>query len=186
MDKNNPDELSFAFKLTVADYRRMMYFNTFSRQPRQTKFLFIAWVIALSLILLEQFAVIAPLEKVTHGCLLLVSALIPVLVATAEFAVYRFKNNHPEELLAERIMTFTEEGVEQTRDDRNNAYFEDWDEFEYVYETSAMFIFYRSARQITLLPKRAVPPDELSAVRKFLNDKIAEYRTRKGPKILAA
>ena len=74
MAKNSQDELSFAFKMTVADYRRMMYFNTFSRQPRQTKFLFIAWAISLSLILLEYFALIAPLEKVTHGCLLLVSA----------------------------------------------------------------------------------------------------------------
>ncbi len=186
MDKNSPDELSFTFRLTVADYRRMMYFNTFSRQPRQSKFLFIAWVIALGLILLEKFAVIAPLEKITHGCLLLVSALIPVLVATAEFAVYRFKSNHPEELQAERVMTLTEEGVEQTRNDRGNAYFENWDEFEYVYETNAMFIFYRSARQITLLPKRAVPPDEISAVRKFLSDKTTEYRTGKGPKILVA
>ena len=186
MAKNNPAELSFAFKMTVADYRRMMYFNTFSRQPRQTKFLFMAWALSFALILLEYFAVIAPLEKVTHGCLLLVSALIPVLVGTAEFAVYRFKRNHPEELRAERVMTFTEEGIEQTRDDRSNSYFEDWDEFEYVYETGAMFIFYRSARQITLLPKRAVPTDELATVRKFLSDKIAEYRTRRGPKILAA
>ena len=176
MAKNSQDELSFAFKMTVADYRRMMYFNTFSRQPRQTKFLFIAWAISLSLILLEYFALIAPLEKVTHGCLLLVSALIPVLVGTAEFAVYRFKSNHPEELRAERIITFTEEGLEQTRDDRKNAYFENWEEFEYVYETGAMFIFYRSARQITLLPKRAVPPDGLAQVREFLNQKIAEYR----------
>lgn len=182
MAKNSQDELSFAFKMTVADYRRMMYFNTFSRQPRQTKFLFIAWAISFALILLEYFAVISPLEKVTHGCLMLVSALIPVLVGTAEFAVYRFRHNHPEELRAERVMTLTEEGVEQTRDDRKKTYFEDWDEFEYVYETGAMFIFYRSARQITLLPKRAVPPDELSTVRKFLSDKIAEYRTPKGQK----
>ena len=76
MDKNNSDPLSFAFKLTIADYRRMMYFNSFARQRRQTLFLGVAWVISLSIILLEKFAIIGELEEITHSCLLLVSAFV--------------------------------------------------------------------------------------------------------------
>lgn len=174
MDKDNPDELAFTFHLTVADYRRMMYFNTFRRQPKQTMFLVVAWVIALSLILLEKFGFIAELEKVTHGCMMLVSALVPFLVGTAEFAVYRFKSNHPRELSATRIITLTDQGVEQRRDDRKDINFEAWDDFAYVYETAALFIFYRSPRQLTLLPKRAIAPEDMAAVRALLRDKARE------------
>lgn len=181
MTSSTPDSLSFVFTMTAADYRRMIYCNTFGRQPVQTALLCTAWFFSSAVIFLEYLAVIGPLEKVTHGCLLLVSALIPALVGTTEFAVYRFKHDHPEELRAERVMTFMEEGIEQTRDDRENPYFEAWSEFERLYETGAMFIFYRSARQTFLLPKRAVPPDKLAAVRALVHDKIARSQPRKTP-----
>ncbi len=168
MDKNNSDPLSFAFKLTIADYRRMMYFNSFARQRRQTLFLGVAWVISLSIILLEKFAIIGELEEITHSCLLLVSALIPLLPLTTEFAVYRFKQNNPKELAAQRTLTLGEDGLEQARDDRKGTAFEKWSDFNCVYETTSLFIFYRSASQITLLPKRSVSPELMSDLRKLL------------------
>ncbi len=180
MDSDNPGELSFTFKLGAGDYRRAMYFNTFSRQPRQTWLLFTAWVFSLGIILLERFALIGQLEKITHGCLMLVSVLVPALVATAEFAVYRFKSNHPEELAAERTVRLTEEGIAQSRDDREESHFEAWSGFECVYETGALFIFYRSAKELILLPKRVVPPDGLPLVRNFLSDKSVKYRAGRG------
>ena len=171
MDKNSPDRLSFTFQMTISDYRRMMYFNSFARQRRQTIFLFIAWVISLCVILLEHFAIIAPLEKVTHGCLMLVSALAPFLVLTAEFAVWRFKHNSPKELSAQRTVTLTEDGVEQTRDDRKGTGFEKWSDFDCVYESATLLIFYRSAKQLTLLPKRAVPDELMPEIRELLERK---------------
>ncbi len=172
MDKNSPVPLSFSFQMTISDYRRMMYFNSFARQRRQTIFLCIAWAVALLIILLEHFAVIAPLEKVTHGCLTLVSALLPFMVLTAEFAVWRFKVNHANELAAQRSITLSEEGVEQTSDGRQGVGFEKWDKFDCIYETATLFIFYRSAKQLTLLPKRAVPDNALPEVRKILERNI--------------
>lgn len=168
MDKNSPPRLSFTFQMTISDYRRMMYFNSFARQRRQTIFLCIVWVISLAVILLEHFAVIAPLEKVTHGCLMLVSALLPFMALTAEFAVWRFKVNHGKELAAHRTLTLTEDGVEQTRDDRQGMGFEKWSDFDCIYETPTMFIFYRSAKQLTLLPKRAMQNNILPEVREIL------------------
>ena len=168
MDKNSQDRLSFTFQMTISDYRRMMYFNSFARQRRQTMFLCIAWGISLVIILLEHFAVIAPLEKITHGCLTLISALIPLMFLTTEFAVWRFKVNHGKELTAERTITLTEDGVEQTRADRKGAGFEKWSELHYVYETATLFIFYRSAKQLTLLPKRAISGEAMPEVREML------------------
>ena len=168
MDKNSPPRLSFTFQMTISDYRRMMYFNSFARQRRQTIFLCIAWVVSLVVILLEHFAVIAPLEKVTHGCLMLVSALLPFMVLTAEFAVWRFKVNHAKELTAHRTLSLTEDGVEQTRDDRQGTGFEKWSDFDCVYETATLFMFYRSAKQLTLLPKRAISDELMPEVREIL------------------
>ena len=87
---------------------------------------------------------------------------------TTEFAIWRFKVNHGKELTAGRTITLTEDGVEQTRADRKGVGFEKWNEFRYIYETATLFIFYRSARQLTLLPKRAVPNELMPEVREML------------------
>lgn len=176
MDKSNPARLAFSFQMTISDYRRMMYFNTFDRQRRQTAFLLTAWAVSLSVILLEHFAVIGPLEKITHACLMLISALIPFLVGTTEFAVWRFKHNNPGELTARRTITLTRDGVEQARDDRNDVGVEKWSDFDRIYETAALFIFYRSAKQLALLPKRAVPDELMPEVRELLTRQAMNYK----------
>ena len=173
MDKPNPDDLSFSFQLTAGDYRRMMYFNTFGQRPVQSGILILAWAVCLVILLLEKFKVIGELEGVTHACLLLVSALIPLLVGTAEFNIYRFKKNREDELAARRTLTFTENGIGQSRPDKDKAGFEEWSAFQQIFESKTMFIIYRSATEILILPKRALPhPYDLEDLRELFAEKL--------------
>ncbi len=173
MDKPNPDDLSFSFQLTAADYRRMMYFNTFGQRPLQSGLLLVAWVVCLVVILLEKFNAIRELATIVEGCLLLVSALIPLLVATAEFNIYRVTKKRGAELAVRRTLTFTETGISQSRDNGKKAGFEKWSAFQLIFESKTLFVIYRSATEILILPKRAIThPDDLEDLRDLFSEKL--------------
>jgi len=71
--------IQFDYKLSLGAYRKMYYFNALFSKKMQSLFIVLAWIAAVTLLLLENLEIINR-TRVMHLCFLLVSVSLPVLI----------------------------------------------------------------------------------------------------------
>lgn len=170
--------LYFEYRLSPSDYRQMIWFNAFFLRRFQGVFVLLAWIWAFSMVLLELLGVISP-SRVTHICCLVVSVCVPVLVVDLVLKSRAFRRDHCGDKAVLRKMIFSDEGVRYANEGDSESHFERWEDFLRVFELRGLFLFYRDARRVTVLPKSAVSEAAGGELRALLTEKMGRYYLRR-------
>lgn len=163
----------FEYKLTPADYRQMTYFNSFKLKRFQGVAVCTIWCACIVLLLLDLFNVLE-LTRITHICCLVVSVCVPVLVASLEISINRFKTYSCGKDAPLRKMILSDEGVRYAGGGEQESHLDRWQELLRVFELKDIFVFYKDARHTTILPKSAIDEAALPALRAYLTAKLGK------------
>ena len=155
-----PEIQALTFLLKVSDYRHLVYFYSFGQKAAQSVLLLLAWAGSTIFLILEKIEVIGELEPITHNCLRLVCVLIPLLVATTEFNVFRFRKNHGDWFETERTVAVSDRGISFSAGAGKRQETDEWSDFLKIQETGRLFIISRSLAENFIIPKRVIKHSE--------------------------
>lgn len=164
-------ELHVKFQITPRDYRRMMYFNTFARHPKQPAIVSIVWLASVIAIGLNQLQWIT-LTRMTMFCSMMVSLALPALVISIEIGVWRYSQLTGHNLM--RKLTVSENGLQYF--DHNNQLIgtDDWGKIDSVYLTHNMLIIYRDLARMSGISLRFIPEHERQQLMAVLHQNLGK------------
>lgn len=165
-----------SYQVSLADYRKMLYFNTFSIRKLQSLFVVLVWMAAAVLLLLDVLGTIQP-TQVMHLCFLIVTVAAPMIVVSLEIRVHRSR-----EIFAAqkgRTLILEEDGLKYRTESSHETGFDAWGDVQAVYETKSMFIIYKDGQNIVPVPKQGQEPEKLEKARACLRQKMGnKYKAR--------
>lgn len=132
-----------------------MYFNTFSRHPKQPIIVGVVWVVSLIALGLERFQVIE-LTRMIMFCALMVSLAIPALVISIEISVHLYANRVGHN--AYRTMIVTDSGLRYLDRNGNLVGVDDWKKIDHVYLVHGMILIYRDLARMSAIALAELSP----------------------------
>lgn len=161
----------YQFKSTMDDYREMSFFSTFSFRKNQNIFLLVTWILAATAFLLDVTKVIILAETI-HLCALMVTVTMPMLLVSALVNVQRFKVNGAGYRKKTHTVLLGKEDVQYKESGNINTGVDKWDDIAYAFETSHLFLLYRTSNNAVLLPKRSTTEKQNLETRACLKEKL--------------
>ncbi len=161
----------YQFKSTMDDYREMSFFSTFSFRKGQNIFLLVAWIAGTTAFLLDVTNVIK-LPQTIHLCALMVAVTMPMLFVSALVNVRRFKVNGAAYRKKTHTVLLGKDDVQYKESGNNNTGVDKWDDIAYAFETSHLFLLYRTPNNAVLLPKRSTTEQQVRETRACLKEKL--------------
>lgn len=166
-----------SFRVGVKDYRRMLYFNTFSIHRFQWILVFIAWVSSVTLLILDIINVIEP-TQIMHLCFLMVAVSAPILIVNLEMRVRKFKN-YSDIKDIQQTLILKDDGVNYRHEKSHETGYDSWDDFLAVYDTKNMYILYKDNQHTVPVPKKDIKSDTCQKASKIFSNKLGRrYKNR--------
>lgn len=170
MDSMKP--IVFHYQIGLSDYRKMLYFNTFSLRKLQNVLMASAWAAAVILLMLDLTGAIEA-SPILHLCFLVVSVSVPMIIVSLEIRVYRSKN--AEVLSEKRMLTIEQDGLRYSSEGDRPSGLDKWDDLLAIYETKSNFLVYKDTVNIVLIPKKGLPEDKLLQARGVFEEKMGKH-----------
>ncbi|OCN03376.1 hypothetical protein A7X67_10835 [Clostridium sp. W14A] len=163
------EPIAYQFKLTMDDYREMVFFSTFSFRKGQNIAVLIAWIAGSSAFLLDLAGIIELTETI-HLCALMVAVTMPMLFVSALLRVRRFKRDGSAYRKRAHTVLLAKDGMQYRESGNYHTGKDNWDDIAYAFETSHLFMIFRTQNDAVLLPKRGVPEDLIEKTRVCLKE----------------
>lgn len=145
----------FNFKMSVDDYRKMMFYKTFGISVYRRIFIFLVWII-FSILLLCDIAHIFTLTRVVHVCSLLIAVAVPAAFLTTEINIWQYKDAYLAGMKAERQIVINEEGLTFRNKSTDESGFNSWSDVTKMEEMKHMFLIQLGRKEAVILPKRSM------------------------------
>lgn len=145
----------FHFKMSVGDYREMMFYRTFGTSKLRRWLLFGTWAVFLLLLIGDWIHVVA-LSRVVHICALLVSVAVPASFITMEINVSQYKDAYLAGFKAERQIIADDEGLTFTNQMAKESGFNPWSDVTKLEEMKHVFVIQLNHKEAVILPKRGM------------------------------
>lgn len=165
--------LSFRFKMSVSDYRKMMISRTFGDSVLRRVFLVGLWIFFTALFVAERLGAFE-LSRVVHVCALLVMVALPAAAITMEINIAKYKEAYLAGFKAERQIIADEKGLTFRNCNTNESGENSWAEVTKVEELKDVFMIQLNRREEVILPKRGMGDNrKINEFRELVKKKIA-------------
>lgn len=159
--------LSFRYKVDGKLFRRALYFNNFALHRGQSLIVSVLWVAAVAAMIYNAIMGIE-VSNVTMMCYIVVAATVPLLVFSSELGYRRYLGSvGPNKM---RTMELTPTWVKFKIQGEQGGDKLPWSKIAYAYELRDMFLIYRDAGLMVILPKSACAPEDLESIRACLRE----------------
>lgn len=145
----------FNFKMSISDYRKMMYYRTFGISFFKRVFIFSVWTVFAVLFVCDLSHVIV-LTRVVHVCALMVTIAVPASFITMEINVSQYKQAYLEGCKAERQIVVDEEGFTFKNRTTDESGFNPWSDITRLEEMKQLFVIQIGRKEAVILPKRGM------------------------------
>lgn len=164
------------YTLTLQEYRKMLYFNTFSIRRMQSLIVAVVWLAGATLLALDLFKVIEP-TRIMHLCFLMVTVALPMIVVSLEIRIFRSRG--ADTLNKKRVMILNEKGISYRSEGKHETGLDTWDDLLAVYETRSLFLIYKDANNTVPVPKKEQTEDTLEKARKLFGQHLGNKFKRR-------
>ncbi|MCI1965053.1 MAG: YcxB family protein [Oscillospiraceae bacterium] len=161
----------YQFKSTMDDFREMTFFSTFSFRKGQNFAILIAWIAGTAAFLLDLTNVIE-LTQTIHLCALMVAVTMPMLFVSYLVRVRRFKINGAAYRKKTHTVLLNQDALQYRESGNNHTGTDRWDDLAYAFETSHLFLIFRTPNNAVLLPKRCVTEKQIEETRVCLKENL--------------
>lgn len=160
---------TYKFKIDALMFRKALYFNAFSKQRGQIVFVSVAWVGAIVLACMNIFGRLE-LTNVVQTCYLVVLLSVPLLIFSCERGYRQYRGTDlPEKL---RTVSMCDDWIKFRISGDVDSDKVEWHNISAAFELEDIFIIYRDANQMVVLPKDSMNEDELPKIRCLLSYKL--------------
>lgn len=177
---------TFSFKVSAGEFRKALYFNTFAKAKGQIYVIAAVWLLGLGLVI-ANLAFGVPMSNVMQMCYVVICAAAPLLVFSCERGWRQYRESGGE--TRERAVSISDGWVKLRVSGDPGSEKLDWRMIAGVYELTDMFIIYRDANLMVVLPKSEVNSREMEALRKIFVGNLGRgfhRRCAAGPMALVA
>lgn len=160
---------TYKFKVDPQQFRKALYFNTFSRKRGQLILVLLAWMLGIVLLLVNLVGGVE-MSSVMQLCYVVILASMPLLIFSCE---HGYRNYRDSDLCnKERTVSLGKDWVKFRISGDPDSEKIEWRQIMAVFELSDMFIIYRDADLMVVLPKSVIREDDLPKVRSFFSDNL--------------
>mgnify|MGYP002551522531 CR=1 FL=1 len=160
---------TYTYRVDPQQFRRALYFNTFSKQRLQIVLVTVMWVLGLGL-LFANLVFRVPMSNVMQLCYAVLTAALPLLVFSCESGYRRYRSSPASDKL--RTVSLCEDWVKLSVVGGADSEKLEWHMLASVFELPETFIIYRDAELMVLLPKAVVPEEEQKELRALFRLKL--------------
>jgi hypothetical protein len=161
----------YQFKSTMDDYREMTFFSTFSFRRGQNIAILVTWIAGTTAFFLDLAKVIELTETI-HLCALMVAVTMPMLFANYVVRVRRFKRDGSSYRKKTHTVLLNKEGMQYRESGNSHTGTDRWADIAYAFETSHLFLIFRTSNNAVLLPKRSATEKQIAETRACLKENL--------------
>lgn len=160
-----PESYAFSFRVDAETFRRALYFNTFFKQRLQVVLVAIMWLIGAG-IAVAGLALHHELSNVTWLCGTVLLVTLPLLIFSCEHGYRQYRDSGLASKCRRMSLSdcWLKLGVSGVPDSEKL----EWRQVSSAFELSDMFIIYRDANLMVVLPKSSMTSAEEDGVRGVL------------------
>jgi len=160
---------TYKFKVDPQQFRKALYFNTFARKRGQLILVMIAWVLGIVLLLINLVGGVE-MSSVMQLCDIVILASMPLLIFSCEHGYRNYRSST--QCDRERTVSLGRDWIKFRISGDPDSEKTEWHNVMAVFELSDMFIIYRDADLMVILPKSVIKAEDLLKIRSFFADNL--------------
>lgn len=153
---------TYTFEIDAKMFRKALYFNTFAKQRFQAVIVAAMWVLGLGL-LVANLVFRAQMSSVMQLCYIVLLIALPLLAFSCESGYRRYRDSPS--CGKPRTVSLSDDWLKFKVSGGEGSEKIEWRLVSAVFELEDFFIIYRDANLMVLLPKAAVPAEDLPGLR---------------------
>ncbi|MDY2777282.1 MAG: YcxB family protein [Collinsella sp.] len=171
--------LTYRFKVDPALFRKALYFNTFAKQRFQSFLIGAMWLFGVGLAAANLLFRVQ-MNNVMQLCYVVLLAALPLLVFSCENSYRQYRSAPLHDKLRE--VSLSDDWIKLQVVGGSDSEKLEWRMIAAVYDLDDFFIIYRDLNLMVLLPKHAIPENDVSVLRVLFSKQLgrAFHRRTKG------
>jgi hypothetical protein len=160
---------TYKFKVDPQQFRKALYFNTFARKRGQLALVLLAWIFGIVLLLVNLVGGVE-MSSVMQLCDIVILASMPLLIFSCEHGYRNYRSST--QCDRERTVSLGRDWIKFRISGDPDSEKTEWHNVMAVFELSDMFIIYRDADLMVVLPKLVIKAEDLPRIRSFFSDNL--------------